>query len=65
MFNGVRLKIKKKKIIKEIKNDRSQTKVLDLGYDERVMEIASMISGETISISSMEMAKELLSTKDE
>ena len=49
-----------KKIIKRVDGGRSQTHVLDLNYDDRVMEIASMISGETISISSIEMAKELL-----
>ena len=49
-----------KKIIKKVENNRSRTHVLDLNTDDRVMEIASMISGEVISVSSIEMAKELL-----
>ena len=49
-----------KKIIKVLANGRSHTEVLDLNGDDRVMEIASMISGETLSVSSIEMAKELM-----
>ena len=54
-----------KKIIKVLANGRSHTEVLDLNNDDRVMEIASMISGETLSVSSIEMAKELLNKKSE
>lgn len=54
-----------KKIIKVLANGRSHTEVLNLNNDDRVMEIASMISGETLSVSSIEMAKELLNNMSE
>ena len=47
-------------ISKEEVSGRTLTKVNKLSYDERVKEIASMLSGDKISIYALEHAKELL-----
>jgi serine/threonine protein kinase len=47
-------------IYKEEINDRTYTKVIDLDYDKRVEEIATMLSGDKLSLYAIEHAKELL-----
>ena len=47
-------------IYKEEINNRTLTKVIDLNYDKRVEEIATMLSGDTLSLYAIEHAKELL-----
>ena len=47
-------------ISKYEKNDRTYTKVEELSYDERVKQIAIMISGDKITESALNNAKELL-----
>ncbi len=49
-----------KYIYKEEINNRTFTKVIDLNYDKRVEEIATMLSGDTLSLYAIEHAKELL-----
>ncbi len=50
-------------IYKEEINDRTYTKVIDLDYDKRVEEIATMLSGDKLSLYAIEHAKELLNNK--
>ncbi len=50
-------------ISKEEKDNRTYTRVKDLSYDERVEEIALMISGDKLSIYAIENAKALLNNK--
>lgn len=50
------------KIYKIIENNQTYTRVKNLNYDERVQEIASMISNENITEASINLAKELIST---
>ena len=47
-------------IYKEEINDRTYTKVIELTYDKRVEEIATMLSGDRLSLYAIEHAKELL-----
>ena len=47
-------------IYKDVKNGRTITALEELTYDRRVEAIASMIGGDRITASSLEMAKELL-----
>lgn len=47
-------------IYKEVKDERTITKIKKLQIDERVEKIASMISGEQMSMSSIMAAKEML-----
>lgn len=47
-------------IYKDVKNGRTITALEELTYDRRVEAIASMIGGDRITSSSLEMAKELL-----
>ena len=49
-----------KKISKSLNDGRTMTSVKDLSYDERVEEIAKMLSGDKISLYAIEHAKELL-----
>ena len=49
-----------KKISKSLNDGRTMTSVNDLSYDERVEEIAKMLSGDKISLYAIEHAKELL-----
>ncbi len=53
------------KISKFTKDDRTQTKVESLSYENRVSEIARIISGMDISEASLESAKELIDNRDE
>ena len=50
-------------IYKEEINNRTFTKVSDLNYDKRVEEIATMLSGDRLSLYAIEHAKELLNNK--
>jgi len=50
-------------IYKEEINDRTYTKVKTLDLDERIEEIATMLSGDRLSIYAIEHAKELLNNK--
>ncbi len=50
-------------IYKEEINDRTYTRVMELSYDKRVEEIATMLSGDRLSLYAIEHAKELLNTK--
>ena len=50
-------------IYKEEINNRTYTKVNDLDYDKRVEEIATMLSGDRLSLYAIEHAKELLNIK--
>ena len=47
-------------IKKEIENDLTETKVRELNTDERIREIARMISGDTITETSIKHAKEIM-----
>ena len=47
-------------IKKEIENDLTETKVRELNLDERMREIARMISGDTITETSIKHAKEIM-----
>ena len=47
-------------IKKEIENDLTETKVRELNLDERIREIARMISGDTITETSIKHAKEIM-----
>ena len=47
-------------IKKEIENDLTETKVRELNIDERIREIARMISGDTITETSIKHAKEIM-----
>ena len=47
-------------IKKEIENDLTETKVRELNIDERMREIARMISGDTITETSIKHAKEIM-----
>ena len=47
-------------IYKEEKNNRTFTKVEELSYDKRIEEIATMLSGDRLSIYAINHAKELL-----
>ncbi len=49
-----------KKISKSLNDGRTMTSINDLSYDERVEEIAKMLSGDKISLYAIEHAKELL-----
>ena len=49
-----------KKISKSLNDGRTMTSIHDLSYDERVEEIAKMLSGDKISLYAIEHAKELL-----
>ncbi len=49
-----------KKISKSLNDGRTMTSINDLNYDERVEEIAKMLSGDKISLYAIEHAKELL-----
>ena len=50
-------------IYKEEINNRTYTKAIDLNEDKRIEEIATMLSGDTLSIYAIEHAKELLNNK--
>jgi len=50
-------------VYKEIENDASTTKIRMLNDEERVMEIAQMLSGEQLGKAAIENARELLSNK--
>lgn len=47
-------------IKKEVENGRTETKVYKLNYEERVREIARIISGDNITEASLEHAKEII-----
>ena len=47
-------------IYKEEKNNRTYTKVEELSYDKRIEEIATMLSGDRLSVYAINHAKELL-----
>ena len=47
-------------IYKEENNNRTFTKVKELNKDERIEEIATMLSGDRLSVYALEHAKELL-----
>ena len=49
-----------KHIYKVLDNGRTETKIKDLSYDERVEEIALMLSGDKLSLYALEHAKSLL-----
>lgn len=49
-----------KHIYKVLDNGRTETKIKDLTYDERVEEIALMLSGDKLSLYALEHAKSLL-----
>ncbi len=48
------------RISKEVKNDRTYTKVEELSLDEKIKEIALMISGGKVTESQLEYAKEMI-----
>jgi DNA repair protein RecN (Recombination protein N) len=50
-------------VYKEIENDASTTKIRMLTDEERVMEIAQMLSGEQLGKAAIENARELLSNR--
>ncbi len=50
-------------IYKEIVNEKTQTRVEHLNKDRQIMEIARLLSGEKITQNSINMAKDLLFTK--
>ena len=52
------------KVLKHIENGRTITSVLELQYDEKVREIARIISGMDISSASIDSAKELIEGRD-
>ena len=47
-------------VTKEIKNNSTQIKVKYLNHDERVIEIAKMVSGDTVTEAAKDIARELL-----
>ncbi len=47
-------------VVKETRHDRTKTKVERLSLDERVMEIARMLGGETITETTLRHAKEMI-----
>ena len=49
-----------KHIYKVLDGGRTETKIKDLSYDERVEEIALMLSGDKLSLYALEHAKSLL-----
>ena len=49
-----------KHIYKVLENDRTKTMIEDLDFEKRTMEIAKMLSGDTISVYALEHAKELI-----
>jgi len=51
-------------IYKEVLNDRTNTKIIELNGDLRVEEIARMLSGDVISVAALNHAKELLENKN-
>ena len=53
------------KISKEIKNSRTYTYIKYLNLDEKIYEIASLISGGKVSEKQLEYAKEMVLSKDE
>jgi len=53
----------KKVKYKEIVNEKTQTRVEHLNKDRQIMEIARLLSGEKITQNSINMAKDLLFTK--
>lgn len=52
-------------IYKTVENDNTSTCIKKLNYDERVMEIARIISGNNVSNALIEHVKEMISDKDE
>ena len=47
-------------VFKEVKNDKTYTRIKRLNEDERIMEIAKMLSGEKPTSIALENARELL-----
>jgi len=47
-------------VVKETRNDRTVTRVERLSLDERIMEIARMLGGETITETTLKHAKEMI-----
>ena len=52
-----------KRIYKEEENNRTFTRIKELDFDSRVMEIATMLSGDALSVYALEHAKELITGK--
>ena len=48
------------KVFKKVKNKKTSTEIKNLSFDERVSEIASMLSGDQTAESAYDLAKELL-----
>ena len=48
------------KVFKTIKKEKTSTELKSLNYNERVSEIAEMLSGDNFAVSAHDLAKELL-----
>ena len=48
------------KVFKKVKSEKTSTELKNLDFDERVSEIAEMLSGEQTAESAYDLAKELL-----
>jgi DNA repair protein RecN (Recombination protein N) len=51
------------RVYKEEKNDLAETRIQRLSHEERIMEIAQMLSGAKLTDAAVENAKELLKAK--